>query len=99
MVLELIFNKRCLHHFSKSFSPLPQEGSADTGASLLILSSDRAVTDCIYFDISKASLSRIPHCARCHSDNNDIISNSNTFIEQEPTDLLSIDSGPYCRLR
>lgn len=55
--------------------------------SFLILSSASAVTDCIYFDSSEASLNRSSHCASCYTDK--MIGASSSLLEQEPTDLVS----------
>lgn len=96
MVLEIIFSMRYLHYFSNKVILATSTWGVSklqtlVPDSLLILSSARAVTDYIYFDISKASLSRISHCARCHMDNNKIINNFNTLVEHEPADFLSIE--------
>lgn len=64
MVLELTFSVHCLHVFSNKVilsTATRRVSKLQTLVpdSSLILSSDRTVTDYIYFDISEASLSSI----------------------------------------
>lgn len=91
--LEIIRNTPCLRYCSeeKSFLMLLQ---ASCEHSLLVMSSASAVTYRICGDTSGAPVSRISHGAGCHTDNVPRVSASSGSLEKEPTDLLSIDSGP-----